>query len=145
MERVMVEVILQRAWCDKRATLGILTVVGKEHNPFFTLENPLRETNKDSRIPAGEYVCAPYSGAKFKDVYILKDVPDRTFILIHPGNFESDTEGCILVGKSAGSSVRGPAVFESKYALQDLKAILGKAEFKLKIFDIALAPEVRVA
>jgi hypothetical protein len=58
----MKQVILQRSWSDGRATLGMLSVLGESHDPIFTLENPLRATEIDSRIPAGEYICGPYSG-----------------------------------------------------------------------------------
>lgn len=61
---------------------------------WFTLELPYRENKRrDSSIPLGEYVCR-YDGKKLR-VY---DVPDRTEIQIHVGNYTKDTHGCILVG-----------------------------------------------
>ena len=129
----MKQVVLQRAWSDKRATLGMLSVLGEVHDPIFTLENPLRATNVDSRIPSGEYICDPYSGTKYKDVFIVKDVPDRSAILIHWGNFEEDTEGCILVGAGSGMLAGKPAVLASKAAFAKLKGIIGSEPFNLWI------------
>jgi hypothetical protein len=129
----MNKVILQRAWADSRATLGMLSVEGMKHDPIFTLENPLRETSTDSRIPAGEYLCIAYSGAKHKNVYLVRDVPGRTTILIHAGNFEKDTEGCILLGLGAGIVSGEPAVTASMTALQDFRNLLGREDFKLII------------
>jgi len=79
----MKHVVLQRAWSDERATLGMLKILNIPHDPFFTLENPLRETTHDSRIPSGNYVCTPYSGTKFKNVYKVLGVEGRTDILMH--------------------------------------------------------------
>jgi hypothetical protein len=66
-----------------------------------TLERPwLDNKPKISCIPPGLYKCVPHSGEKFKDVWMLEDVPGRTAILIHAGNTTKDTEGCILVGRA---------------------------------------------
>lgn len=58
-----------------------------------------------SCIPTGSYRAIPRVSAKYgKHYYILQpngsEIPERTFILIHVGNFKSDIEGCILVGQA---------------------------------------------
>lgn len=132
----MNKVILQRAWSDKRATIGMLTIADIDHDPIFTLENPLRETSIDSRISAGEYLCISYSGVVHKNVYLLRDVPGRSSILIHPGNYEKDTEGCILVGLGSNIINGQPAVTYSVQAMQNLINLLGREDFKLVIKEI---------
>lgn len=126
---------LNRAWQDSRATIGMLTIEGEEHDPIFTLENPLRKTSVDSIIPPGIYICSPYSGSKYKDVYIVKDVPGRSAILFHWGNTEKDTEGCILLGLGAGMMGNAPAVTSSKVAFQLFASLIGKSDFTLIIED----------
>lgn len=127
----MKTVVVQRAWSDDRATLGMLSILGEKHNPIFVLENPLRATTVDSRIPGGQYLCSPYSGTKYKDVYIVHDVPEREAILFHWGNYEADTEGCLLVGLSAGIMNGQIAVMESKPAFKVFSDLIGKEEFIL--------------
>lgn len=129
----MKQVILTRAWDDKRATLGMLKIVDVEHDPIFTLENPERDTKVDSRIPAGDYLCVPYSGTKYKNVYLVRDVPGRTAILIHWGNYESDTEGCILLGTGSGMMNGKPAVMNSKVAFDQFRSLVGREDFRLLI------------
>jgi len=111
----------------------MLTVEGINHDPFFTLENPKRETEKDSLIPAGTYECEPYSGTKYKDVYLVKGVPGRSAILFHWGNFEKDTEGCILVGDGAGMLSGQPAITGSKLAFERFRRLIGQNKFTLRI------------
>lgn len=129
----MIEVLIRRAWADSRATLGMLTIKGVQHDPIFTLENPQRETSIDSRIPGGFYRCEPFNGAKYKDVYEIKDVPGRTNILFHWGNFEKDTLGCILIGNQAGIISGMPAVLNSVVTFQEFRKIIGKKSFDLTI------------
>lgn len=114
-------------------TLGMLKIVEEDHPPIFTLENPWRKTPKDSRIPYGEYQCEPYSGTKYKDVYIVNDVPGRSAILFHWGNYESDTEGCILVGLGAGEMNNRPAITHSKAAFKIFRRLIGDEPFHLII------------
>ena len=45
----------------------------------------------------------------------LENVPGFEGILIHPGNFASDTDGCILVGKN---DVKGMVTKSKEYFLQ---------------------------
>ena len=59
----------------------------------FTLEPT------DKMIPSGEYDAELYMSPKAKRVVVLlKDVPGRSEIEIHPGNFYTDSLGCIFVG-----------------------------------------------
>lgn len=68
---------------------------------FRTLELPWRNNiNKISCIPPGTYKAVPRVSEKYGKHFHILDVPGRSFILIHYGNFVSDSTGCILVGAS---------------------------------------------
>jgi hypothetical protein len=132
----MKQVTLQRAWSSGKATLGMLSIQGVEHDPIFTLENPLRSTPVDSRIPAGFYQCKPYSGSKFQNVYLVQGVFGREAILIHWGNFEKDTSGCILVGLESGVLQGEPAVMFSKKAFDYFHGLIGEDIFELTVKEL---------
>lgn len=78
--------------------------VGDEH-VFFTLEHgyPNKDWGYSAKVPKGEYTCKRGTHQlDFKkpfETFEIKDVPGHTGILIHPGNFQSDSEGCVLIGK----------------------------------------------
>ena len=131
----MKHVILQRAWADDRATMGILRIIGSKHDPIFTLENPARATNADSRILPGTYVCVPYASAAHPEAWHVQNVPERTSILIHSGNTEKDTLGCILVGLAAGTISDVPRVNGSRDAMTLLKKLLGTEAFSLTVVE----------
>jgi len=98
----------------------------------LTLEpNWLDNQQNVSAIPPGTYECIKYSGTKFKNSFLIKDVPDRSAILIHAGNTTADTRGCILVGHTFGH--RG--ILNSQAAMQDLNSLLPSA-FKLIIKEL---------
>ncbi len=122
-----------------KATIGVLEIHDEMHTldrgHIFTLENPKRETSKDDRIPAGIYKCAPYSGVRFKNVYLIKDVPNRTGVLFHWGNVEKDTEGCILLGNRVGELNGEPAVLNSRACFKRFRDLIGNNEFLLTIED----------
>ena len=101
--------------------------------PFcLTLEpNWLNNARNKSCIPPGTYECIKYSGTKFKNVFLIKDVPERSGILIHAGNTTNDTEGCILVGHSFSN--RG--IINSQAAMAQLNEVLPTA-FKLIIKEL---------
>ena len=68
-----------------------------------TLELPYRDNQRSiSSIPAGQYkvrLRLPRESATRDYIHLLvKDVPDRDYILFHIGNSAKDTRGCILVG-----------------------------------------------
>lgn len=129
----MIRVYLKRAFSDKRVTLGMLKIENVEHDPIFTLENPLRDTPLDSLIPSGTFICKPFSGLKHKNVYEITGVPGRTHILIHVGNWEKDTLGCVLVGLECGMLDGEPGLKHSTRAMNILREIIGKKSFELII------------
>lgn len=74
--------------------------------PFaLTLEPPWVDNAKDiSCIPPGEYYCESINSVKFGYTFKVQDVPDRTNILFHRGNWEKDTKGCICIGEQFESN-----------------------------------------
>lgn len=67
---------------------------------YSTLELPdLLNKGSMSSIPAQQYICERYSSERYTNTFIVTNVPDRTFVLFHPGNRKKDTRGCILLGQ----------------------------------------------
>jgi len=93
-------VIIRDTFTDK-STIGELFLDGERL--CDTLENPwLDNARTISCIPEGEYCVrlryARESGTRDYLHLLVKDVPNRTYILVHIGNKPADTSGCILVG-----------------------------------------------
>lgn len=133
----MLTVELCRAYHTNEVTMGMLDIKGIDHPPIFTLELPWLDNQKDiSCIPDGQYICKPHSGKKYKEVYQVHDVPNRTGILFHAGNTTKDIEGCILLGVNAGTLNAQPAVLNSKVAIDLFKNIIGHEEFILEIMSV---------
>jgi hypothetical protein len=64
-----------------------------------TLELPdLGNQQNVSCIPEGKYDVAKIYSPKKGMSFLLYDVPGRSSIMIHKGNYNSDTQGCILPG-----------------------------------------------
>lgn len=82
---------------SKTETLGILHCGDKR---FFTLELPwLDNAPSISCIPPGKYKWKKrFSPGKKCEVIELIDVPGRSYIQIHLGNYTRQIEGCILPG-----------------------------------------------
>lgn len=116
--------------------IGILgTLVFKGETMCYTLEEPWRNNapadykgETESCIPEGRYYCVPHNSEKYKNVWRLEGVPNRSAILIHAGNTLKDTEGCILVGMRPAPN----GVAESQVALTKLRQRL-PAEFWLEV------------
>lgn len=124
---------------DDEATLGVLFRDGASE--AFTLEDEKRavKVRGETRIPAGRYRILPRIEGGMVGRYRkrfrwhrgmlwLQDVPGFDWIYYHVGNFDSDTEGCILVGRSAAMEP-APAVYQSVAAYEAFyKAVIGAAE-----------------
>lgn len=66
---------------------------------FQTLELPFLQNAKGiSSIPEGRYIVEKRQSERFGSHFHVKDVQERSMILIHIGNYHRNTSGCILVG-----------------------------------------------
>lgn len=85
------------------ATMLIQDEVGHSIATFCTAEEDWRgNVPLVSCIPAGRYLCKRFSSLKHGETFEVTGVPNRSAILIHSGNTEEDTEGCILLGEKFG-------------------------------------------
>lgn len=92
--------ILSRTY-NRNETLGTLMVMDGEH-PLFkckTIELPdLGNQPNCSCIPEGVYDVVKHVSPRHGKCFAVLNVPGRTDILIHKGNYTTDTLGCILPG-----------------------------------------------
>ena len=105
-------ILVKRFHSTDDFTIGKLYLNGKEIG--YTCEDEKRENKvmHETRIPAGTYEIKlrTFGGhhekyaKKFpfhKGMLWLQDVPKFNSILIHIGNTDDDSSGCLLVGKKA--------------------------------------------
>jgi len=125
------KVELIRVASNEYGTFGVLTLDNLVQ--CVTCEDEWKgNQNNISCIPEGTYKVVPHTGTKYKGVWRLEGVPGRSAILIHNGNTEDNTEGCILVGSRFGMLNGKHAVLESGATLSMLKLRLPK-EFTITI------------
>ena len=108
-------------------TFGNLYLPG--HSPFSTLE-PVWQDNEPnlSCIPVGLYPMvlksseklARITHGKFSKAWFVEKVEGRSGVMIHPGNFDTDTEGCILPGMNEDLINGRPGVARSQLAYRSL-------------------------
>ena len=117
---------LYRFSSQNESTLGILYLVNDETNKkdflCFVLEDEKREIKVygETRIPEGTYqIKYRTEGGYFtkykkrfpnlhndkRGVLQLIDVPNFEYILIHCGNTDNDTDGCLLVGNVVSQNI----------------------------------------
>lgn len=88
---------------------GIFGVLMDSGVPFcVTVEN------NDYVFPVGSYLCKRVNSPKFGNTFEVMDVPNRSNILFHWGNLESDSHGCILIAKEFGELYDSTAILGSK-------------------------------
>ena len=101
---------------QKDSTNGLLFDVtgGKRRFLCYTLEDEYREekVSSETRVPSGTYRITLRTTGGFHGRYLKKygqmhkgmlwvrDVPGFEYILIHTGNTDEHTAGCLLVGDS---------------------------------------------
>lgn len=116
-------IYLDRFKSNEKGTFGELSDDTGEIQHVYTIERP--KTGDHPCIPAGVYDVEQYTSPKHGDVWQVMNVPGRSNIEIHAGNFAiKDSLGCILVGDSLGTIDGVPAVLNSVKTLQYLKSIL---------------------
>ena len=109
-------ILVDRFTSDSDSTVSRVHV----DNKFvcFGLEDEYREKKvaSETRIPAGTYSILLRKEGGFHGKYVrrfpdmhrgmlhVQDVPGFQYILIHIGNTDEDTAGCLLVGEQAVTS-----------------------------------------
>ena len=141
------DVYLARIGTGDQGTPGVLTAPG-----FYcvTMELPWRDNKRSlSCIPIGSYRCTRHRSPHFGETFWVRDVPGRSSVLIHAGNFAGDStlgwkthsEGCILVGSKRGAlqisdGKLQEAVLASRPAHRKfMEAMTGHDEFTLHIWE----------
>jgi len=103
---------VDRFLTNGKATVSKISIDGI-HIGFFGLEDEYRQNKKagETRIPAGEYALKvrKYGGFNtrysnrfprlHKGMIEICNIPNFTDVLIHVGNTEADTAGCLLIGQ----------------------------------------------
>jgi len=94
---------LKRLADNGEQTIGTLKLFDFNKNVILkldTLELPwLQNQRQISCIPLGMYIVSHTFSIRFGRCLKIVNVSGRDGILIHSGNFSSQTKGCILVGK----------------------------------------------
>ena len=136
------ELKLIRIYLSDNYTIGKLYINDK----YFcdTLEDKVRDTNKDGKfdngeikihgetaIPYGTYkVIVNYSNHFQRNLPLLLNVPSFEGIRMHRGNTASDTEGCILLGEN---KIKGKVINSTPYELTLTKELTAAQNNKEQI------------
>ena len=132
---------LMRLKRNDQGTSGVLIAPGFA---CYTLELPWYNNQRNiSCIPAGEYNVQMRVSPKYGEVYHVKEVPNRSYILIHSGNWAGDktkgykthVNGCILLGAERGTLAGQMAVLNSRITVKRFMRHMGKQPFKLMIHE----------
>ena len=125
-------------------TFGNLEVQkrGKKFTCFTVERRWLQNERNVSCIPEGAYrmnkrkssVVSRTTKGNFKEGWEVTGVPNRSYIMIHPGNTFHDVTGCIAVGEQLGWVRNGLGVTQSILTFNRLMDFLGDGPAELHIF-----------
>ncbi|EMC3823865.1 hypothetical protein VDN00_000293 [Campylobacter jejuni] len=147
------KITINRRYTGKTCVIGKFKVLDDDDKILFecfSLEEDKEglESGKDLRIPEGNYNLKRHSPSRFENTLrsITKkdddtminvyndDVPSSRAILIHWGNTDKDTEGCILLGLTKDNN--NESVGQSRLACKEFYDLMyGKnlEDIKLEI------------
>ncbi|EOH0123775.1 DUF5675 family protein [Campylobacter jejuni] len=147
------KITINRRYTGKTCVIGKFKVLDDEEKILFecfALEEDKEglESGKDLRIPTGVYNLRRHSPSRFENTLrsITKkdddtminvyndDVPSSRAILIHWGNTDKDTQGCILLGLTKDNN--NESVGQSRQACKEFYDLMhGKnlEDIKLEI------------
>lgn len=133
-------ILINRFWQNEKQTEGeihILDELGSSILKGVIIELKDFDNQKNiSRIPEGEYEVIKRYSPKHKNHFHILDVPNRSYILIHSGNYYTQIEGCILVGFSL-KDINGDGFYDAFRSRKflDLMLELLPNKFRIKIAD----------
>lgn len=134
-------VLLKRTSTNDEGTEGVLITPSFS---CYTLELPWRDNKQSiSCIPTGEYDVRIVKSPRFGIVYHITNVPNRSHVLIHSGNFAGDVllgykshvEGCVLLGTKIGKYKNQKAILTSKVAVHAFMREMQNKPFRLTITE----------
>ncbi|ECL1911301.1 TPA: hypothetical protein R8M55_000643 [Campylobacter jejuni] len=149
------KVTINRRYTGKTCVIGKFKVLDDEEKILFecfSLEEDKEglESGKDLRIPEGNYNLKRHSPSRFENtlreitgknddtminVY-NNEVPASRAILLHWGNTDKDTQGCILLGLTKDNN--NESVGQSRQACKEFYDLMYKkdlSEIKLEIVN----------
>jgi len=114
---------LTRITTDQKGTFGALTIDGV---PFcVTLEPPDNDNMRNiSSIPASRYIIKRHYSPKYKQTCMVTGIPNRDFVLFHPGNIVNHTKGCIILAQHYGKLKGDRAVLNSANTFRVFKKLM---------------------
>lgn len=122
---------------DAEGTFGVVSI---EQTDFacHSIELPwVNNLPNVSCIPPGKYrVEWGITGKHPEGIYVIQNVPGRTFIEFHSGDDITQIEGCILLGYELKMWIGLDELNRSWEAVHDFEAKLGYMGFDLEIIDI---------
>ena len=134
---------LMRTRTGEQGTFGVLSAPNFE---CCVAELPWRDNeNNISCIPTGTYLCQFIHSSTYGPCYWLRDVPGRSEILIHTGNFAGDesrgwithSAGCLLLGERFGAFKGQEAVLLSRKTLRCfVDKVMQRKNFNLEIKEM---------
>ncbi len=141
------KLLVERFTSDDDTTLSAVYLDGDFQ--CFGLEDEFREEKvvSETRIPSGTYKIGVRTTGGFHSRYSQKysdihqgmlhvlDVPGFEYILIHVGNTDENTAGCLLVGTGARAGEGDMSIQSSRLAYKKLyaKVIEAAKQGSLKI------------
>ena len=125
----MINLLLIRDTFSKKSTIGELFLNGERI--CDTLENSWQDNQRNiSCIPEGVYpvrLRLPRESATRDYLHLLvQEVPNRDFILVHRGNFPSQTQGCLLVGLGTEQDVVHNSVLAMDLLIKEILHLGGE-------------------
>uniref|UniRef100_A0A6M3XZ19 DUF5675 domain-containing protein n=1 Tax=viral metagenome TaxID=1070528 RepID=A0A6M3XZ19_9ZZZZ len=118
---------------------GIFGVLKDDEVPFcVTVEN------NDYVFPDGDYLCKRVNSPKYGNTFEITGVSGRTHILIHWGNWEDNSLGCVIVGEfydplNTKDNITKNGIGSSKKAFNefiDRTKDINEFVLKIRTFDI---------
>lgn len=79
------------------------------------------------KLPPGVYKCVRgthklHDGVPF-ETFEITGVPGHSGVLFHPGNWNKDSEGCVLLGDAVTTSKQGTMITNSKTVFHEFMSL----------------------
>lgn len=136
------KILIERYAYNKKQTLGKLFLLSDSETTIIkaydSLELPDKSNQRNvSCIPEGIYQAIKHQSPKHGDSLWIQNVPNRSEILIHKGNYYTDILGCILIGDDLADINRDGImdVTNSRNSVIELISLIEKDEIEIEIIS----------